>query len=453
MISDAALLPVASVIMDPADLATLKPGETRTIHLRTYPPTASNSHLTYNWSVDENKLAIVGGQGSSALTVKALDISKTEYASVSVDVYGLLGHTTSDDKKTYISDFETTLTPECVMKLVAGTIHVEAVTVSGSSTAMEEGETRTFSAAIKPSDADDKSVSWAITGVSGEADKSDLVLTDNKDGTVKVFLRNGRHGAGYVLTATAADGGITGNIAINSSVSVKGEDISGIIPVGAAVPDGAEALKPVGANSSELVSLATAIGTSVENFRTNATGVVFLADSTAETAAANVVEAAGRELVQVIHFPLFKLTLAKANGLATTAFIISGDKLLADKPENINVAMLNPAGTGKFYEYAAASADYTNGHFTLQKMDDSLVASGEAIDSALTYKLVLYVQDNGSFDLNPAEGSIVSPFAVVRMKDKEAAASSSGSGGCSTGVGIFALLALIPVSVKCRKRK
>ena len=55
-----------------------------------------------------------------------------------------------------------------------------------------------------------------------------------------------------------------------------------------------------------------------------------------------------------------------------------------------------------------------------------------------SYKLVVFVQDGGSFDLDGKKnGVVVDPLGLVEAKNKQGDDSSSG---CNTGYGIVALL-------------
>ena len=51
---------------------------------------------------------------------------------------------------------------------------------------------------------------------------------------------------------------------------------------------------------------------------------------------------------------------------------------------------------------------------------------------------MLYIADNGAYDLDEDEGKIIDPTAVVKYA-APARAASGGGGGCSAGVGAAAL--------------
>lgn len=97
---------------------------------------------------------------------------------------------------------------------------------------------------------------------------------------------------------------------------------------------------------------------------------------------------------------------------------------MADTPQEVKLVKTRPDGTGTFLTYAAAAADYTDGHFTIQNMDDSVLAADGAIEASKSYKLVVYVKDGGAYDIDPTECSIVDPLALIKTSQKQS--SSSG---------------------------
>lgn len=100
------------------------------------------------------------------------------------------------------------VTPGGLLKVTSKTITVSEINISGNAEALTEGESRLFTAACKPSDAENQRVKWTISAASGGAQDSDIALVENADGSATVTLRRaGTTAAGYTLTATAEDGG------------------------------------------------------------------------------------------------------------------------------------------------------------------------------------------------------------------------------------------------------
>ena len=67
---------------------------------------------------------------------------------------------------------------------------------------------------------------------------------------------------------------------------------------------------------------------------------------------------------------------------------------------------------------------------------------GGTFSAAQDYIVVLYIADNGAYDLDKDEGKIIDPTAVVKYAAPARASSGGSGGGCSAGFGAAALFAL-----------
>ena len=67
---------------------------------------------------------------------------------------------------------------------------------------------------------------------------------------------------------------------------------------------------------------------------------------------------------------------------------------------------------------------------------------GGTFDGEAYYNVVLYIADNGPYDLDGAEGTITDPTAIVRYGAQKQSVSGGSGGGCSAGFGAAALFAL-----------
>ena len=456
-VTDENKLPVAAAIFDAADFGTIKPGDEREIHIVSYPTQADASGLKYTWHVDGTKLQIVSGQGTNTIRVKALAAAEDiSYAALSADVKGLLGYTdagSGQPKDRYISNFDTSVTLEATLKVASASIPVESVIAYGDASDIKEGETRSLGVAVVPSDADDTSVTWALTALSGEALSDDVILNQKDDGTLEVTLRKGHEKAyGYTFTVTAKDGGLKDSITLTGA-PVTDVDISGVIPLGAVVPTYAEALKAVGATSDMLVDIAAACGVDISVFRTNSKGIVYLNSAVLGAAVDYAASLDKVEVTQIKPLPILRMTTSQAGKLAVTALVISGDALLAYTPQEVKLVKTRPDGTGEFFAYAEDQDAFGNKRFTLQTMDDKTMAPTDKIDPAQPYKLVLYIQDNSNFDMDPEDRSIIDPIAVVKLAKETPAPSGGSSGGCNAGAVGIMLLAVIPLFMRATKKK
>lgn len=432
-ITDPALLPAAAVVLDTEGFKTLKTGEGREIEAKVYPPTADASALRYRWTLPEG-LTLLSGAGTSKITVRA---DKEGFYPVSAAVTGLLG--------VGAESADIALTPGGILKVASKKIAVEKIIIGGNTEGIKEGESRTFTAACTPSDADGD-IKWTIAAAGGSAQDSDVHLTENAGGSATVTLRRaGGTSSEYKLTATDEESGVSASVTLTTSV-IDGEEIRSILPIGDVITADVEAVKANGINSSQLDDVAKSLGASMGSFKVNERGVVYLEDAVLQRAIVDAISDDSVALDRAVSLPLFRAQLPTAGATAATAFIISGDRLLADTPQEVRLVKTRPDGTGSFFAYAAASADYKDGHFTLQRMDDSVMAAEEAIEADKSYKLVVYVKDGGDYDVDSTERSVVDPLAVVKTSKK----SSGGSGGCSAG---FGALALLPVAFAALLRR
>ena len=108
--------------------------------------------------------------------------------------------------------------------------------------------------------------------------------------------------------------------------------------------------------------------------------------------------------------------------------------------------------TGAKFGYTAEPAGYADQSFTLKNADGNNLAFTDKIDPAATYTLILFVKDNGEFDYDSTTGSVIDPVAMAMNEAKAPKPSGGSSSGCSAGVGVLALLALLPLAAARRKR-
>ena len=422
IITDPAQLPVAAVILNADDLKSIEAGQELEINAIAYPTSADKSNLKYSWTMDSKRLSVISGDKTSKIKVKA---NEGGVASISVAVTGLLGITSANNA----------VTPGGLISIVSP--------LTGDGDNIAEGESRVFKAYFP----EGAKVTWKITSVSGNKDisASDITLSNVTDSSVTVTLRVAHNSVCYYGLTASASNGQSAHATI-STLAVKGENISGIVPVGDVVPSGTEAVKPVGTTTETLSSLAKEIGASVEDFRVSNKGIVFLSYVNTEKAVKSLATEAGLDASYTIQLPLFSLNTSKTGSTAVTAFTVSGDSLMAEHPEDVKVVKTRPDGTGVLYKYAATPADYTDGHFTIQTSDDVVMAQGSQIVASDSYRLVLYIKDNGDYDICKTDCKIIDPVALVKASakpDKDTASSSGG--GCSAGAGALALLALVPL--------
>lgn len=458
-VTDPAQLPVASAVMESECLKTMKSGETRELRISSYPPTADASGLEYTWSVDESKLEIVSGQGTSALTVRAKEHTGSEaaYATVSASVKGLLGHT-EPSSGVYESNFDTEVSLEGCLKIVSGTIPVERITAYGTGQPLKEGESAVLGVSVSPSDADvsASNIEWTLSGVSGAAEADDIIMEKTSDGGLKITLRTGHEeDYSYTFTAALSDGSLSDQITVVGDV-VDDVDISGFIPTGDAVASFTPAAKAVGATSDMAEETAASMRADVSVFRISSSGVLYLNTSVVNAALKDAAERDQVEITAAKPLPVFSAAITGSDRIAAIGMILSGETLMSDKAGETALVMTRADGTGEFFTYAEDQDAIGDKRFTLQTMDDAVMAPGTAIDPDSQYKLVMYIQDNGGFDMNEADGEIISAVAAVSLAEEAEsvpASSGGGGGGCNAGAGALALLAVMPLAFGAFRRK
>ena len=154
----------------------------------------------------------------------------------------------------------------------------------------------------------------------------------------------------------------------------------------------------------------------------------------------------------VYRLPVFSVSTPSPT--AAAAWIVQGPALLADNIEDVDIRKIISGKEAAKFVYKAA--DFTDGSFTILKTDGTQ-ASGH-IDRTANYQILLFIADNGSFDLNKEEGMIADPAVIVRTSKTEPApepeptpSGGGGSGGCSAGFGALALLAAVPLFARRKK--
>ena len=155
----------------------------------------------------------------------------------------------------------------------------------------------------------------------------------------------------------------------------------------------------------------------------------------------------------VYRLPVFSVSTSSPT--AAAAWIVKGYALLADKIEDVDIRKIISGKEAAKFIYKAA--DFTDGSFTILKMDGTL-ASGTITNKEEEFQILLFIADNGSFDLNKEEGMIADPAVIVRTSKTEPApepeptpSGGGGSGGCSAGWGALALLAVVPLFARRKK--
>ena len=167
------------------------------------------------------------------------------------------------------------------------------------------------------------------------------------------------------------------------------------------------------------------------------------------TLAKSEIVTAGGGYASAYPLPVFTATASDgANaGTIACAFEVKGSSLLAATPQEVKLLKYK-GKLGKLdFTYSDKAADFAkDGCFTIQTSADKIAAKDAKIVAADTYKIVLFIKDNGDFDLDPADGAILDPCSLYLPSDHH-----DSSGGCNSGA--FALAALLGGALLVFKRK
>ena len=166
------------------------------------------------------------------------------------------------------------------------------------------------------------------------------------------------------------------------------------------------------------------------------------------------VQKANTTVQTVYALPIFSAALPAGTTakIVSCAFEVTGDKLLAATPEAVKLIKVQGAEKSVFFNYSADPADFkTDGTFTIQNAANAIVAATETISADAKYKVTVFIEDNGAYDLDATAGRIVDPSALVTTSAAPEPSGSGSSGGCSSGA--FALAALFGCAIVVLKGK
>ena len=176
-------------------------------------------------------------------------------------------------------------------------------------------------------------------------------------------------------------------------------------------------------------------------------GMLYLNSEIADNAVENI--RAGKDVKDIALFPVFTAQSEELSqtSLGAVAFEVGGDAFgdgtaLAD----LAICKLFPDGTA--LEYKEAGEEPADGTFTVTEANGGALTG--PFDAGKNYIITLYIEDNGSYDLDKNTGSIVDPTAIVSFKKPE---THGSGGGCSAVSGAAALLALVGLPLITRKKK
>ena len=216
-------------------------------------------------------------------------------------------------------------------------------------------------------------------------------------------------------------------------------------------PENVEAATPAITEATEEGKAIVVSATKIEekNLVATADGKLTISPVLAKSALEEVISADATVAPKnVVLLPIVQAAVT-ANNVAALAFTMTGEQLGAEENTvagDVKVIKVLADGKGGQFSYASAAADYADKTFTLKDADGKSLALTDKVAKASTYTLVVFVADNGDFDLDATAGSVIDPVAVATNAATEPKSGSSSS-GCNAGFGALALLglALVPM--------
>ena len=418
--------PLSAVLLDPASLAEERViNRSYNVTLATYPRLSASADVACEWTFDDPDVTVAAAQGA----LVTIDSATEGVKSFTVRVTGINGIASGD------------IANALVLKgsLTIGVIPITSIGLDKTELKIEKGGSRLLTCLLEPSDTTDRNIVW-------ESSNSTVAAVGTAGRVVAV-------GAGTAVI-TAKAGGFT--VECEVTVTASENNISGEIPSGPVVPDSAEAVMAVAVGSDDIPEAASAIGASENDFAVSENGAAHLADETVKAGVNNAVANAvaqgnlpeGTTVKEVTQLPVFSASVQNASALAVVAFEVSGSQLLAPTPQDIKLTAVRfdeSAPSGVFFRLANSADEYTDGHFLVQDEAGNILGAADKIDGARKYKLVLYINDNGNFDLDQRPKRITATAVIMRTSDSQEQRSGGSSSGCNGGYGLLALLALMPL--------
>lgn len=146
--------------------------------------------------------------------------------------------------------------------------------------------------------------------------------------------------------------------------------------------------------------------------------------------------------------PVFNVGTDKA--VAAASWRVKGAALLADTVESVDVRKIVSAAEVLKFTYTADPASFADGCFTI--LDAAGKTASGAVDAASDYQVLLFIADNGIYDMNKNAGTVTDPAVIVKTAAAPVPPAPGGSsGGCVTGCGALALLAAVPFVIRRKK--
>lgn len=187
----------------------------------------------------------------------------------------------------------------------------------------------------------------------------------------------------------------------------------------------------------------------------NETGKVVAKPELVEKAIKSVTLPKNEVLVTGTITPLPILRAEVSNDkVAAITFEVSAQDLKAKKAGDVKLFKVLSPTKGDFFKFVDTPASVDDTSFALQPssvdVDNRYFLSADAaIETGKSYRLTMFIKDNGKFDLNKTPGLVADPAELIETKT--VTPSSGSSSGCNAGFAALALLAVVPVIYRRKK--
>ncbi|MDO5562419.1 MAG: Ig-like domain-containing protein, partial [Synergistaceae bacterium] len=390
---------------------TVNVGDTGTVTLKTYPSnTASfDKHLSGDVTLNVNPATIAETPERSGkvitVTGKAIGsgVLTTDFTFKSTYFNGAFDQTSGDKA----------LSLATALTVKSAAVAVTGITLIPTSAAIDAGRTLRLVATIAPANATNKNVVWSSSAPG-------IVSVDQT-------------------------GIITGVAAGNAVITVKTED-GGFIETCGVIVNTAPDVEEVSPDKyTDKAMAAAASGISADNLDVNASGDVVVKEEFAQ-GALDSLNLDGVALGKVM--PVVKGGLTAAGNIAGLKFEVKGSEFGITNVSEAKVMKILANGTGQLFTIITTEAAIANK--TAAIYDPATRKMVTTIDPAKDYVLVAFVKDApDGFDLdNATNKQVIDPGVILKP---DGTPKKSSSGGCSSGFGMLALLALVPMVMRKKK--
>ena len=169
------------------------------------------------------------------------------------------------------------------------------------------------------------------------------------------------------------------------------------------------------------------------------------------------IEKENKKLEKIHALPVFE-TKGTSGALISSWFEIKGSQLYSERAEGVKITKVYADDrTADKYTPALSLSEVADGKFLILDSSDTPVSE---IEYDKTYKLGLYIQDGGNFDLDKkVNGAVLDPAIILQTADKplppvQGGAEAGSTGGCSATGNHFSLLLLfLPLLILLKKNR